>query len=235
MAHVENLNKNGSSIVYAGFTPTLICSGAISDTKTVTFPTGFSAASEENLAFKVVFANGHNALNPYDNMTLNGVAVVTNQQGTLAPIPIHEITESGNTVYKVLGANVALDLYYTSDYDGNGTAAYVVAGNPLVLSSTDYAIYADGFNAEWQLLFKNSSDNSIVIDKKYKYIFMSTNYSNNYYNSVFMKISDLSVGEGIESYADNIVYSSLQYNGLDSNGNYSFTRTSSRAITLYAK
>lgn len=157
MSHINNYDKNGAQGVFAGFTPTLICSGAISDTKTVTFPTGFSAASEENLAFKVVFVNGHNALNPYDNMTLNGVAVVTNQQGTLAPIPIHEITESGNTVYKVLGANVALDFYYTSDYDGNGTAAYVVVGNPVVLSSSDYTIYADGhYIKRWEDATSNS-------------------------------------------------------------------------------
>ena len=35
-------------------------------------------------------------------------------------------------------------MYYTSNYDGNNTPAFVIVGNPIVLSSNNYIIYADG-------------------------------------------------------------------------------------------
>ena len=37
-------------------------------------------------------------------------------------------------------------MYYTSNYDGNNTPAFVIVGNPIVLSSDNYIIYADGKN-----------------------------------------------------------------------------------------
>ncbi len=77
-------------------------------------------------------------------MTLNGVAVVVNQNGTLVPIPHHAMTEGGTTVYKVLQPHTVLDMYYTSNYDGKSTPAFIIIGNPIVLSSADYTIYADG-------------------------------------------------------------------------------------------
>ena len=54
--------------------------------------------------------------------------------------------EGGSTVYKVVDPNTILNVYYTADYDGNGTPAFVVVGNPLVLSSSTYSIYANGYN-----------------------------------------------------------------------------------------
>lgn len=121
----------------------VVASGTLSQAKTI--PLGY--ASDAKLAFKVVFPQGHNDATSADSLTLNGIAVVSNQNGTLAPIPHHAMTEGGSTVYKVLDPNTTLEMYYTADYDGNGTPAFVIVGNPLVLSSSTYSIYANGQNA----------------------------------------------------------------------------------------
>ncbi len=146
MAKFNHLDIRGTKKVPAAFGNVFICSGSATDAKTVVFPDGYlnGATPEPNLAFKAVFPNGHNAANASSYLSLNGVVVVSNQNGTLAPLPIHEMTEGGSTVYKVLNANTALELYYTEDYDGNSHPAFVVVGNPLVLSSSAYSIYADG-------------------------------------------------------------------------------------------
>lgn len=146
MAKFNHIDVRGTKKVPSAFGNVFISSDSISADKTVTFPDGYlnGATPEPNLAFKVVFANGHNAANASSYLSLNGVVVVSNQNGTLAPIPIHAMTEGGSTVYKVLGANTALELYYTEDYDGNSHPAFVVVGNPPVLSSSAYSIYADG-------------------------------------------------------------------------------------------
>lgn len=117
-----------------------VASGTLSQAKTI--PLGY--ASDAKLAFKAVFPVGHNDATSADSLTLNGIAVVSNQNGTLAPIPHHAMAEGGSTVYKVLDPNTTLEMYYTADYDGNSTPAFVIIGNPVVLSSEDYTIYANG-------------------------------------------------------------------------------------------
>lgn len=146
MAKFSFLDIRGKKKVPSAFGNVFICSGAIGDAKTVTFPDGYlnGATPEPNIAFKVVFVNGHNAASASSYLSLNGIAVVSNQNGTLAPIPRHAMTEGGSTVYKVLDPNTTLEMYYTADYDGNQTPAFVIVGNPLVLSSATYSIYANG-------------------------------------------------------------------------------------------
>jgi hypothetical protein len=114
--------------------------GEISEPKTVQV----RGMELQNMTTKIVFPVGHNTQNVSSYLTLNGIAVVSNQNGTLAPIPIHAMTEGGSTVYKVLQPNTVLEMYYTADYDGNQTPAFVIVGNPLVLSSATYSIYANG-------------------------------------------------------------------------------------------
>ena len=146
MAKFNHIDVCGIKKVPSAFGNVFICSGSATDAKTVVFPDGYlnGATPEPNLAFKAVFPNGHNAANALSYLSLNGVVVVSNQNGTLAPIPIHSMTEGGSTVYKVLQPNTVLELYYTADYDGNQTPAFVIVGNPLVLSSSTYSIYANG-------------------------------------------------------------------------------------------
>lgn len=139
IVRVGNQDQNA---VYKTFGAVFVASGTAGQSKTVVFPDGYN--NDGNLAFKVVFPNGHNDGTNLDALTLNGIAVVVNQNGSLVPIPHHAMTESNATVYKVLQPNTVLELYYTADYDGNNTPAFVVIGNPVVLSSADYTIYANG-------------------------------------------------------------------------------------------
>ena len=142
--YIDSIHKNNEYQTISGFNNVLICSNGIDVLKTITFPNGYDL--DTNLSFQIVFTNGHNCTDSLTPMTLNDVPIVVNKNGTLIPLPIHEMTESGSTVYKSLQANTILNLYYTSDYDGNGNPAFVIIGNPIVLSSADYVIYADGFS-----------------------------------------------------------------------------------------
>ena len=156
MAYINStrtvVNNVGTDIALAGAGNLFTVSGSLGGTKSLTLSDGFinNGAPEANLIVPLLFPNGHNDLGPslYLEITVAGVTnpipVVSNQNGTLAPIPHHEMTEGGSTVYKVVDPNTILNVYYTADYDGSQNPAFVVVGNPLVLSSSTYSIYANG-------------------------------------------------------------------------------------------
>ena len=142
MAYVNNIHNIEGYKIISGFGNTFVCDKAIDANKTITFPDGWD--NDTNLSFKVIFKYGHICADDQTHMTLNSIPIVVNQYGILIPLPIHEMNDGGPTVYKSLQPNTILEMYYTNDYDGNNNSAYVVIGNPIVLSSTDYTIYADG-------------------------------------------------------------------------------------------
>lgn len=145
--YIDSINKNNTDCSLSAFGNLLICSNAISANKTVTFPNGYELDS--NLSFKILFTNGHNCIDDSTHMTLsngsNTYPIVVNKDGTLIPLPIHAMDEGGVTVYKSLQPNTILEMYFDSTYATN-TGAFVIIGNPTVLSSeTDgYTIYANG-------------------------------------------------------------------------------------------
>ena len=143
----QNLATSGgifAAVAAASNNFILAAQGAADAQKTIDLPGG---QISEGQTVTVNFKNGHAMI--YNNpMRLNNILVVSNQNGTLAPIPLHAMTEGGQTVYKVLDPNTILSLYYTADYDGNETPAWVIVGNPLVLSSSSYSIYANGSKIE---------------------------------------------------------------------------------------
>ena len=139
MAYLNSINTNSTDYAINSFANLLLASGGVTDAKTVTFPNGYDVTDGSNMTFRVLFPYGHNG---QANMTLNGVKVVVNKYGTLIPLPYHNISST----YKSLQANTVLEMYYTSNYDGNNTPAFVIVGNPIVLSSNNYIIYADGKN-----------------------------------------------------------------------------------------
>ena len=69
------------------------------------------------------------------------IPVKVNKSGSLSNMLAHEISSSS---YKYIQAYTTLEFIYLADYDGLGNPAFVVVGNPVVLSSSDYTIYADG-------------------------------------------------------------------------------------------
>ena len=142
MGYINNIHNTEGYKVISGFGNTFVCDNAIDANKIITFPDGWN--NDTNMSFKVIFKYGHNCADDQTHMTLNSIPIVINQYGTLIPLPIHEMDDSGTTKYKSLQPNTILEMYYTNDYDGNNNPAYVVIGNPIVLSSADYTIYADG-------------------------------------------------------------------------------------------
>jgi hypothetical protein len=135
--------NDGFDVKKVPYSPCFIYnSQSITSVKTITLPAN---SPYDGQSFKVVFKNGHNCANASTPMTLNGKPVLVNVNGTLSALPIHTMTEDGGTVYKSLQANTVLDIYYNANYDGNGTPAFVIVGNPLVLSSATYSIYANGY------------------------------------------------------------------------------------------
>jgi len=135
MNYIDSVNGRFGDYVLNSFSNLLMADGETTDAKTVTFPNGYEVNS--NMTFRVMFPNGHNG---QSNMTLNGYPIVVNKYGTLIPLPYHEISST----YKSLQNYTVLEMYYTSDYDGNGTEAFVIVGNPVVLESDAYVIYANG-------------------------------------------------------------------------------------------
>ena len=134
--------NDGFDVKKVPYSPCLIYnSQSIATVKTIALPAN---SPYDGQAFKVVFKNGHNCADSSTPMTLNGKPVLVNVNGTLSALPIHAMAEGGGTVYKSLQANTVLDIYYNANYDGNNNEAFVIIGNPVVLSSSDYIIYADG-------------------------------------------------------------------------------------------
>lgn len=76
----------------------------------------------------------------YNNVS---IPVKANKNGSLVDVLSKE-TESN--VWKYLQAYTTLELIFQSNYNGQGNSAFVIIGNPIVLSSeTDgYTIYANG-------------------------------------------------------------------------------------------
>lgn len=141
----DNDGNNGHTLVKVPYAPSLVVnSQLISTTKNITLPAN---CPYDGQTIKVVFTNGHQAGSASDHMTLNvnnGLSpapIVSNQNGTLDYLPIHELTAG---TYSVLQANTVLEMYYT-ETGFSGNPAFVVVGNPLVLSSATYSIYANGY------------------------------------------------------------------------------------------
>ena len=139
MSYINTINNDSIDYAINSFANLLTASGSASGAKTVTFPNGYDVTEGSTMTFRVLFPNGHTG---QSNMTLNGKAVVVNKYGTLIPLPYHNISST----YKSLQPNTVLEMYYTSNYNGNNTPAFVIVGNPIVLSSNNYIIYADGKN-----------------------------------------------------------------------------------------
>jgi hypothetical protein len=77
-------------------------------------------------------------------ITYNGVSipVKASKNGSLVDLLAYEVQTN---VWKYLQAYTSFELIYQSDYDGQGNSAFIILENPIVLSSDDYTIYANGY------------------------------------------------------------------------------------------
>ena len=101
-----------------------------------------------NSAINVMFtadisdSNTPGGITPLE-ITYNNVSipVKANKNGSLVDVLAKEVQTN---IWKYIQAYTTLTLIYLSDYDGLGNPAFIISGNPIVLSDTDYTIYADG-------------------------------------------------------------------------------------------
>ena len=76
-------------------------------------------------------------------ITYNGVSIPVKaaKEGALVDVLAKEVLTN---IWKYISAWNTVELIYQSDYDGNGNPAFVIAGNPVLLSGAGYTIYANG-------------------------------------------------------------------------------------------
>lgn len=108
----------------------------------------FIPSVQDGLRISVKFTNGY-----YDAAT-NGFTFNLNNQGAkkiyvakagaLTEMQYHEVTRDGVQRKWYVQPFTILDLIYDATLD-SGVGAWIVEGNPVILSSSDYVIYADGF------------------------------------------------------------------------------------------
>jgi len=184
-----------------------------------------------NSSMKIMFISdivGEDTSTPL-SISWNGesylVKVANNSQ--LQNIYAHEVSSG---VFKYVQAYTTLELIF----DG---VQFIIVGNPLVLSSSSYSIYANGYNDAWTELASFSSASSITIPKKYKEICFSLNYAGiRYANSAISPLQELPNIE-LTSYMDGSAYGMLVFNSFDSEGNYvcSISTGGARKWFLYAR
>lgn len=111
---------------------------AVASSTTVTGPD-----LSTNFAVKVMFTSTITGTDTTTALSLvyNGstIPVMVNKHGTLTGLYAHEVETS---TYKYIQAYTTLEMVY------DGTQ-FIVVGNPVVLSSDNYTIYADGWIKQW--------------------------------------------------------------------------------------
>ena len=145
----SNQIPNGSSLVWDGPNQRAIAGSSI-DTSIIAASTTTinNIPLSNNSSIKIMFTsdisdtNATLGITPL-SITYNNVSipVKVTKNGTLIDILARNIQTN---MWKYLQAYTTLELIYQSNYDGQGNPAFIVVGNPIVLSSSDYTIYADG-------------------------------------------------------------------------------------------
>lgn len=84
--------------------------------------------------------------------------------------------------------------------------------------------WGNGYNEYWTLFAENFSGSSLTIPSKYtEFIINDIEDGTKNYNSCFVILSQLSVGDRVISYASSGSYARLELTSIDSNVNYIFS------------
>ena len=81
--------------------------------------------------------------------------------GLIQPLPRHQMTIDANNRYYAITANTVLEMYYDSSLD-SGNGAWVIVGNPIVMSASNYTVYANGLIEQWGNTGSHSAGNVTV-------------------------------------------------------------------------
>lgn len=138
--YINSVKVKTNELVIAGCNLLLICNDSKSEmNKTITFPNGYQL-QDKNIIFKVNFKNGcATDTEPSNTIKLNDKKIFANQYGSLVPLSYHLLSSE----YITLQENTVLELYYDSTLDSSN-GGFVIVGNPIVISTSDYIIFADG-------------------------------------------------------------------------------------------
>lgn len=185
---------NGKTWDYVGGSPlgqinyTTMCTTALSTAKAATIK-GFTL--KDGTTIDVYFVNGHYAALSTDPFTINvnglgAKKIYICKDGVQALMTSHQLTrsESGDSAVHswFIQPNTTLKLMYLSTLDSDN-GGFVVIGNPIVLSGTDYTIYADGYNCKDIYSTSEVKTNKVWIDGKPVYkkdFYFSGNASGNH-------------------------------------------------------
>lgn len=135
-------------------------------------------------------------------LTYNGTpyAVKVNKNGTLADFSAHLIGAD----YKFIQANTAINFMFDGTY-------LIILGNPIVLSSTGYTIYADGLIEQYGEMLGNGTQSSLIVpfsDTNYFFTYtVQDSHTDQYYSSYVQKIS----GSAVKVYDKNTENGSNHY------------------------
>lgn len=174
----------------------------------------FIPGVQDGLRISVKFTNGY-----YDAAT-NGFTFNLNNQGAkkiyaakngvLTEMQYHELTRDGVQRKWYVQPFTILDLIYDATLD-SGVGAWIVEGNPVVLSSSDYVIYADGYNG--QQLIPDYANGNILTSNVTSYTCNEDVYVLHlYYNNATVgDIPVLQINGNRVSSADIITGTSISY------------------------
>ena len=160
--NIDSLNVLSQMNVVSGLNNVCISNNLINEQKEIIIPNGFNPLTDNYVSIKTVFIYGHQVSLLDTDFTVkckyangeyvekNGapaeIPIYANRDGNLIKIPNHKFDDGVAIAYKYVQANTILEMYFDPNADSDG--AFVIVGNPIVLSSSSanesYTIYANG-------------------------------------------------------------------------------------------
>ena len=125
-------SESATNQVYKAIKKTNGC--VMASSKTITGAPNIEAGSSIKIMFTADITANDTSTALVISYNGTGITVKANKNGTLADVKAHELATGS---YKYIQAYTTIDFVYDGTY-------LVVVGNPVVLSSPSYTIYADG-------------------------------------------------------------------------------------------
>lgn len=177
MGYVNSVTKGSTNYAFNGGSQFIVCDGGNYNELQYTFanPTGFAVTDSDfnkSITYRFLFQNCWFSTSSTATVTLGGKKIMSVQpdltnssinpasNGLIKPLPRHQMTIDGSNRYYAITANTVLEMYYDSSLDSNN-GAWVIVGNPIVMSASNYTVYANGL-IEQQGIVDASSTNTTV-------------------------------------------------------------------------
>ena len=160
MGYLNSDTKGSTNYAFNGGSQFIVCDGGNYNELQYTFtnPTGFAVTDSDfnkSITYRFLFQNCWFSTSSTATVTLGGKKIMSVQpdltnssinpasNGLIKPLPRHQMTIDGSNRYYAITANTVLEMYYDSSLDSNN-GAWVIVGNPIVMSASNYTVYANG-------------------------------------------------------------------------------------------